>query len=67
MLAKLNGPSSSSSCEVVYAEPAIDVFSLGLSVFEIASGRIFWEYLDVRVHPAVDVRGVSLTGGPPSA
>jgi serine/threonine protein kinase len=55
MLAKLD---RSSSCEVLYAGPAIDVFSLGLSVFEIATGRSFWEYLDVRVHPTVDVLGV---------
>jgi hypothetical protein len=50
--------SLSSSCKVVSAKPAIDVFSLGLSVFEIATGISFWEYLDVRFHPTVDAPGV---------
>ena len=58
---RLMRSSSSSSCEVVSAKPAIDVFSLGLSVFEIATGISFWEYLDVRFHPTVDVPGVLKT------
>ena len=50
MLARAN----KTTPERTFATPAIDIFSLGLIVFELAcEGRSFWEFLGIRVRPVV--------------